>query len=65
MVEIKEFPCEKLQYCPYGLLVEYFPLNGKAVGWNGLQIDWIKPKVGAKPCPTFGHDCPACYVAEE
>lgn len=64
-VKLREFPCDILKYCPYGCLVEYFPLRGKIVSWNGLQIEWIKPIKESKPCPTFGHDCPVFYVAED
>jgi hypothetical protein len=42
-------PCKKLGYCPYGQLVEEFPLLHS------------KSKLS---CPTFGHDCPVHYHAE-
>jgi hypothetical protein len=41
-------PCHKLGYCPYGVLVEEFPLKDK----------------NKKSCKVFGHDCPVFYVAE-
>ena len=41
-------PCKKLGYCPYGVLVEEFPLK-------------MKSKIS---CELFGHDCPVFYVAE-
>ena len=47
--EIKEKPCIKLEYCPYGPLVENFPLAA----------------TGEMKCEIFGHDCPAYYVAEK
>ena len=43
-----EFPCKRLNYCPYGTLVEYYPLLDRS----------------EYSCPTFGHDCPAYYQAE-
>lgn len=61
----KEKPCKKLGYCPYGKLVEYFPLHGKQVQWNGIKLEWIKPKENALSCKLFGHDCPVYYVAED
>ena len=41
-------PCKKLGYCPYGQLVEEFPLHSKS----------------KLSCPTYGHDCPVHYHAE-
>ena len=43
-------PCNKLKYCPYGPLVEQYPLLEKR---------------DAKSCKTFGHQCPAYYVSEK
>ena len=58
-------PCKTLDYCPYGCLVEYFPLHGKLAQWNSISLRWIrKPLPRAKACKKFGHDCPAYYVAE-
>lgn len=48
-VIIKEFPCSKLGYCPYGVLVEEFPL--------------LKDE-DDESCPIFQHQCPVYYVAE-
>jgi hypothetical protein len=42
-------PCHALAFCPYGQLVEEFP---------------IKAKAGAASCEVFGHDCPVFYHAE-
>lgn len=42
-------PCHKLGYCPYGPLVEHFPL---------------KEKRTKNSCSVFGHECPVFYVAE-
>lgn len=42
-------PCWEIKYCPYGPLVEDFPL---------------KEKPDDKSCRIFGHDCPVYYMAE-
>lgn len=42
-------PCWEIKYCPYGVLVEEFPLKSE----NDDQS-----------CRIFGHDCPVFYVAE-
>lgn len=42
-------PCWEIKYCPYGPLVEEFPL---------------KEVRDEKSCRIFGHDCPVYYVAE-
>jgi HNH endonuclease len=42
-------PCWEIKYCPYGPLVEDFPL---------LEIN------DEKSCRIFGHHCPVFYVAE-
>ncbi|MFL6351651.1 MAG: hypothetical protein ACJ74Z_07350 [Bryobacteraceae bacterium] len=42
-------PCWELKYCPYGPLVEQFP----------LQAD-----PDERACRIFGHDCPVFHVAE-
>ncbi|WP_200411726.1 HNH endonuclease [Virgibacillus salexigens] len=42
-------PCWELKYCPYGPLVEEFP---------------VKEKEDDHKCRIFGHDCPVFYVAE-
>jgi hypothetical protein len=65
LVKAKHFPCNKLGYCPYGCLVEYFPCEGDEMSWNGIHLDWIKPLKNAKECPSFGHDCPVFYVSEK
>ena len=49
-------PCIILQYCPYGTIVELFPLNNpyskqSCADVNGAII-------------PFGHDCPVHYNAE-
>ena len=42
-------PCWELKYCPYGPLVEDFPLESNPT---------------EKSCRVFGHDCPVFSVAE-
>jgi len=42
-------PCWELKYCPYGIVVENFPLRKTS---------------DAKSCRIFGHDCPVFSVAE-
>lgn len=42
-------PCWELKYCPYGSLVEDFPIQSER---------------DEKSCRIFGHDCPVFYVAE-
>ncbi len=42
-------PCWEIKYCPYGPVVEEFPLKS-------IHDD--------KSCRVFGHDCPVFYVAE-
>jgi hypothetical protein len=49
LIKVSEFPCKKLGYCPYGYLVEDFPLE--------------EPR-GDKSCPVYGHNCPVFYAAE-
>lgn len=42
-------PCHILNCCPYGQLVEEYPLPTKR---------------GKRSCKVFGHDCPAYYQTE-
>jgi hypothetical protein len=44
-----EKPCHILRYCPYGPLVEDFPLEEEPTDYS---------------CSDFGHDCPVYYAAE-
>lgn len=49
-----EKPCVKLDYCPYGQLVEEFPFSENELSCtikNGAIVQ-------------FGHDCPVHYHAE-
>ena len=49
MHPVLEHPCVKLDYCPYGAVVELYPLLENR---------------GNKSCQVFGHDCPVHYLAE-
>jgi hypothetical protein len=42
-------PCWEIKYCPYGPLVEEFPLREER---------------DSRSCRIFGHDCPVFHVAE-
>ena len=42
-------PCRGCGFCPYGILVEEFPLVDNEDEFS---------------CSIFGHDCPVFYVAE-
>jgi len=44
-----EKPCHSCGYCPYGQLVEAFPIDIKRTDIS---------------CKVFGHDCPAFYCSE-
>lgn len=60
-------PCHELKYCPYGTLVEFFPLHG-IIPAITLQSEWMqnmKIQKDAESCKVFGHDCPVYYVKEE
>ena len=51
-----EKPCIRLDYCPYGQLVEEFPLHETDTKLScSLENGAIIP---------FGHDCPVHYHAE-
>ena len=43
-------PCHRLLYCPYGQLVECYPITKRRTKYS---------------CKTFGHDCPVYYQAED
>lgn len=45
-----EKPCHKLGWCPYGELVEEFPL---------------KEDRDEQSCSVFGHNCPVFYHKED
>lgn len=47
--DTREKPCHDCGFCPYGQVVEMFP---------------IKESRSEFSCRTFGHDCPVFYLAE-
>jgi len=47
---VTDHPCWKLDWCPYGMLVEEFKLRD--------------PPNETFSCKVFGHDCPAHYHRE-
>ena len=51
LIKITTKPCHVLGYCPYGPMVEDFPLH-----------DGVSPEKWA--CKIFGHDCPVFTMAE-
>ncbi len=54
-------PCWELRYCPYGPLVEDFPLL------HLTEEEATKPKADSgfeEACGVFGHLCPVFFVAE-
>jgi len=53
-----EKPCIKLGYCPYGQLVEEFPLHP-----NG-EYTKLSCALENESIIQFGHDCPVHYHAE-
>jgi hypothetical protein len=54
-------PCAKLQYCPYGQLVEEYPLsyNEKTKTYPKVSCAMVNGAI-----IPFGHDCPVHYLAE-
>jgi len=56
-----DMPCDKLDYCPYGALVEEFPLHPEFKDESDLNK--VDLNTGYS-CTTFGHDCPVFYLAE-
>jgi len=72
-----EKPCHYTGYCPYGSLVEEFPLYQEACNYaiehNILTEDGYPdlnkvipehPELDKYSCQVFGHDCPVFYMAE-
>jgi len=51
-------PCKILKYCPYGPLVEQFPLR------PGPMHHQVRREEDMA-CRIFGHQCPVFYTAEE
>jgi len=72
-----EKPCHYTGFCPYGTLVEEFPLYPKTRKYaeenNILTEDGYPdlnkvlrdhPELDKHSCEVFGHDCPVFYMAE-
>ena len=59
-----EKPCIKLRYCPYGQLVEEYPLYDPDYPNKeyGDKLACILDNTGG--LMQFGHDCPVHYHAE-
>jgi len=66
-------PCDTLNYCPYGQLVEVYPLHAwygdakKAAKAEGKRLrEYLKghPEITARDCGLYGHECPVHYLAE-
>jgi len=70
-------PCHYTGFCPYGTLVEEFPLHQEATEYaiehNILAEDGYPdlnkvipehPELDKYSCQVFGHDCPVFYMAE-
>jgi len=57
-----EKPCVKLQYCPYGELVEEFPINYDAE--HNIYDKKSCAYVNNNGFWQWGHDCPVHYHAE-
>lgn len=55
-------PCWELNYCPYGPLVEQFPLPYKTL--QDAQEDKMSKSDREKTCSVFGHICPVFFVSE-
>ena len=63
-----EKPCHKCGFCPYGQLVEEFPLYPE---FDKPEFEGKLNDLGRQgklntgySCLTFGHDCPVFYHAE-
>ena len=65
--EDRKKPCHKLHFCPYGQLVEEYPIHPE---FDVLVDDLTelgrqgKLETGFN-CHVFGHDCPVFYLAEK
>jgi hypothetical protein len=58
-------PCKLCGFCPYGQLIEEFPLHPDAPEGADLNELAIEGKLDTKySCRVFGHDCPVFYHAE-
>jgi hypothetical protein len=59
-------PCKTLNYCPYGALVEFFPLKDVIpdITRQSIWLQAMEKIPSAQKCNVYGHDCPFYYVAE-
>jgi 5-methylcytosine-specific restriction endonuclease McrA len=55
-------PCWEIHYCPYGPLVEQFPLPYKTI--EEAEQDNISKSLRDKQCTVFRHICPVYFVSE-
>ncbi len=60
-----EKPCHKCGFCPYGALVEEFPLHPEFKDVSDEDLNNLGDKINTGyNCTVFGHDCPVFYQAE-
>ena len=57
-------PCWKIGFCPYGGLVEYFPLHPEHKGKDLNKLANEGKLDTGYNCKVFGHDCPVFYLGE-
>ena len=57
-------PCHELTFCPYGELVEEFPLHPEHKDVENLNALSNEELNTGYNCTVFGHDCPVFYHAE-
>lgn len=57
-------PCLELGFCPYGALIEVFPLHPEHEGKDLNKLAMEGKLDTGYSCKTFGHDCPVFYLAE-
>jgi len=60
-----EKPCQKCGLCPYGQLVEDFPLHPEFEGQDLNKLAKEGKIDTGYNCKVFGHDCPVFYLAEK
>lgn len=60
-------PCYKCGFCPYGTLVEEYPLHPEVKGKDRERLNELNERgelYTGYSCLVFGHDCPVFYQAE-
>ena len=60
-----EKPCYSCGFCPYGQLVEEFPLHPEFEGQDLNELAKKGKLDTGYSCEIFGHDCPVFYHAEK